>query len=165
HEIVLTGNGSVTNPFDTDATVTFTPPSGAAQAKTVKAFYDGGKTWRARVYVTESGSWQWTSSSSADAGLDGKTGSFQAVHSSLRGMIKRHPSKDQALITEHVQWFPLIIDWGAELFNRSKANWRQFVRDAAKMGVNVIIADASGDGGGADPTTVCSRLGGGGVDP
>ena len=46
HEIVLTGNGSVTNPFDTDATVTFTPPSGAAQAKTVKAFYDGGKTWR-----------------------------------------------------------------------------------------------------------------------
>jgi len=74
HEIVLTGNGSVTNPFDTDATVTFTPPSGAAQAKTVKAFYDGGKTWRARVYVTESGSWQWTSSSSADAGLTAKRG-------------------------------------------------------------------------------------------
>jgi len=164
HEIVLTGNGSVTNPFDTDATVTFTPPSGAAQAKTVKAFYDGGTTWRARVYVTESGSWQWTSSSSADAGLDGKTGSFRAVHSSLRGMIKRHPSNAKALITDDGQWFPLIIDWGAELFNRSKANWRQFVRDAAKMGVNVIIADASGDVEGADPTTVDPWLGVGSVD-
>lgn len=28
YEIVLTGDGAVTNPFDTQATVTFTPPSG-----------------------------------------------------------------------------------------------------------------------------------------
>ncbi|MBM3891301.1 MAG: hypothetical protein FJ388_19485, partial [Verrucomicrobia bacterium] len=41
HEIVLAGNGSVANPFDTVVTVRFTPPSGAANAKTVWAFYDG----------------------------------------------------------------------------------------------------------------------------
>jgi uncharacterized protein DUF5060 len=164
HEIVLTGNGSVTNPFDTDATVTFAPPSGAAQAKTVKAFYDGGNTWRARVYVTEAGSWQWMSASAADAGLNGRSGSFTAVSSSLRGMIKKHPTNAKALITDNGQWFPLIIDWGAELFNQSKSNWQQFVQDAANMGVNVIIADASGDVMGADPTTVDPWLGVGSAD-
>src|SRR5687767_13787004 len=55
HEISLTGNGSVTIPFDTVATVKFTPPSGSTNAKTVNAFYVGGNNWRARVYVPESG--------------------------------------------------------------------------------------------------------------
>src|ERR671934_228650 len=40
HEIELTGNAAVSNPFDTTATVMFTPPSG--QAVNVYAFYDGG---------------------------------------------------------------------------------------------------------------------------
>ena len=71
HEIVLTGDGSVSNPFTTVATVTFTPPSGSANAKTVDAFYDGGNTWRARAYVTEIGTWQWKSSSATDPGLVG----------------------------------------------------------------------------------------------
>jgi uncharacterized protein DUF5060 len=164
HEIVLTGNGSVANPFDTDATVTFTPPSGTTNAKTVMAFYDGGNTWRARVYVTEVGTWQWTSSSMADASLNGRSGSFTAVASSLRGMIKRHPTNVKALITDDGRWFPLIIDWGAELFNQSKSNWQQFVGDNAKMGINVIIADASGDVIGADPTAVDPWAGVGSVD-
>ena len=51
HGITFTGNGRAANPFDTLASVTFTPPSGAGQAKTVFAFFDGGNTWRARVYV------------------------------------------------------------------------------------------------------------------
>jgi hypothetical protein len=164
HEIVLTGNGSVTNPFDTDATVTFTPPSGAAQVKIVKAFYDGGNTWRARVYVSEAGSWQWTSSSAADAGLNGKSGSFTAASSSLRGMIKTHPANPKALVTDNGQWFPMIIEWGATLFNQSKSNWQQFVQDAATMGVNMIIADASGDVMGSDPTKSDPWLGVGSVD-
>ena len=45
HEITLTGDGSVANPFDTIAMVTFTPPSGAAKAKTVHAFFDGENVW------------------------------------------------------------------------------------------------------------------------
>ena len=56
HEVLLTGDGSVANPFDTLVTVTFTPSSGANQARTVPAFYDGENTWRARVYVSEPGS-------------------------------------------------------------------------------------------------------------
>src|SRR5262249_40783598 len=67
YEVVLTGNGSVANPFDTKATVTWTAPSG--QAFTVDDFYAGGDTWRARTYVTEAGLWHWAASSAADPGL------------------------------------------------------------------------------------------------
>lgn len=56
HEVVLTGNGRTENPFQTAAVVMFTPPSG--KTVTVNAFYDGGNTWRARVYVTETGAWR-----------------------------------------------------------------------------------------------------------
>jgi hypothetical protein len=74
HEIVLNGTGLALNPFDTIASVTFTPPSGPAKDVTVRAFYDGGNTWRARVYVNEAGIWVWKSSSLADPELNGKSG-------------------------------------------------------------------------------------------
>src|SRR5688572_12791027 len=70
HEIELTGDDSVDNPFDTASTVTFTAPSGTAT--TVSMFYDGASTWRARVYVTETGAWTWSSASTDDDQLDGK---------------------------------------------------------------------------------------------
>ncbi|MGH2500842.1 MAG: DUF5060 domain-containing protein [Candidatus Limnocylindria bacterium] len=54
-EIALSGDGAVTNPFDTQVTVTFTPPSAGKRASTVHALYDGDNTWRARVYVSETG--------------------------------------------------------------------------------------------------------------
>src|SRR5262249_12579489 len=75
-EVVLTGAGSVATPFDTLATVTFVPPSGARHARTVQAFFDGGHTWRARVYVGEAGDWKWSSRSDTDKGLNGKAGTF-----------------------------------------------------------------------------------------
>ena len=43
HEIVLAGNGSVSNPFNTVARVTFTPPSGPGGAKTVLARFGRDK--------------------------------------------------------------------------------------------------------------------------
>jgi hypothetical protein len=42
YEVTLHGDGAVDNPFDTVVTVTFTPASGQANAKTVYTFYDGG---------------------------------------------------------------------------------------------------------------------------
>ena len=47
YEAVLTGNGTVANPFNTKATVTFTSPSN--QTFTVNDFYDGGNTDRKSV--------------------------------------------------------------------------------------------------------------------
>ena len=72
HEVELSKVAAAGNPFDVEATVTFRPPSGGANAKTVPAFYDGQGTWRARVYVSEVGEWRWTSQSAAHAELHGK---------------------------------------------------------------------------------------------
>ena len=55
HEIALAGDGSVTNPFDTIATVKFLPPSGERNSIRAHAFYDGDNARRARVYVSEVG--------------------------------------------------------------------------------------------------------------
>jgi hypothetical protein len=79
HEVALTGDGGVANPFDTLVTVTFTPPSGSKQSRTVSAFYDGENAWRARAYVSESGAWRWESHSATDSKLDGKSGGFEAA--------------------------------------------------------------------------------------
>lgn len=141
HEIVFMGDDAVTNPFDTIVTVTFIPPSGTAHAVAVYAFYDGGAIWRARLYVTEVGTWQWTSTSMTDPGLNGKSGSFPAVDSNLPGMLKLHPANPKAWITEAGQPFLSISDTAWLLFNRDPAvtqNWQQFVQDDVAMGITVL---------------------------
>ena len=154
HEIVLTGNGTVTNPFDTIATVTFTPPSGSVNAKTVYAFYDGGSTWRARVYVSESGLWTWASSSATDAGLNGKSGSFNALSSSLRGMLKPHASNPKALMTDDGRWFANVSDTAYLLFHGVNSPlWQQFVSESYARGIRSIRAAALGGWGGTPGTT------------
>src|SRR5262245_24167351 len=87
HEIGLTGNGGVPNPFHSEVTVKFTPPSGSANAVTVQAFYDGGNTWHARLYVSEVGKWKWNSTCATDAQLNAKAGTFTAIKSNLRGLL------------------------------------------------------------------------------
>lgn len=110
HEIVLKGDGSVTNPFDTIVTVRFAPPTGASHAKTVWAFYDGDNTWRARVYSSEVGEWKWTSSCQSDPGLDGKSGTFRCDPSQLRGRLLPHPKNPHHWMTENGRWFLNLND-------------------------------------------------------
>lgn len=110
HEVELTGNGQAANPLDTIATVTFTPPSGERNAKTVNAFYDGGNTWRARVYVSEIGDWRWRSECSTDAQLDDQAGGFLATGSTLRGRLLPHPKNPRHWMTEDGRWFLNLSD-------------------------------------------------------
>lgn len=143
YEISLTGDGAVNNPFDTIATVTFTPPSGQANARTVYAFYDGDNTWKARVYVSETGTWRWSSASAMDKGLDGKTGVFQAVDSKLRGRLLLHPKNPRHWITEDGRWFLNINDTAYFLLSQKDQNgnsishedFAAYVRDAVGHGI------------------------------
>ena len=143
YEISLTGNGSVANPFDTVATVTFTPPSGQANTKTVYTFYDGDNTWRAKVYVSETGTWRWSSASTTDKGLNGKTGVFQAIDSKLRGRLLPHPKNPRHWVTENGQWFLNINDTAYFLLSLkdqngnsiSHENFADYVRDAVDHGI------------------------------
>jgi hypothetical protein len=143
YEISLTGDGSVANPFDTIATVIFTPPSGQANLKTVYAFYDGENKWKARVYVNETGTWRWSSVSATDKGLDGKTGIFQSIDSKLRGRLLPHPKNPLHWVTENCQWFLNINDTAYFLLSLIDQNgnsishddFASYVRDAVDHGI------------------------------
>jgi hypothetical protein len=143
HEITLQGGGSVRNPFNTIATVTFTPPSGTENAKTVDMFYDGENIWRARAYVTEVGEWTWESRS-PDRLLDGHTGDFMAVESDLRGMLKTNPNNPHQWITDDGQWFLNINDTAYRLFNGGERRWQAYVEDLADLGVTTLRAGVLG---------------------
>jgi hypothetical protein len=146
-EIVLdTGDGSVSNPFDTDFRVTFTPPSGSASEVTVDGFYDGGDTWRARLYVTESGAWTWSTESADDAGLAGVSGSFTAVPSGLRGKMRKHPTNDHQWATDDGQYFLTIADTPYLLFNEEYGDdvFQRYVEDIVARGVTLVRAGYGG---------------------
>jgi hypothetical protein len=69
-EVVLTSEQDYANPFwDVSVTIEATAPSGARQS--CEAFWDGGRTWRARLRGDESGTWRWTSrvTGETDSGL------------------------------------------------------------------------------------------------
>jgi hypothetical protein len=148
HEITLEGNGSTPNPFDTIVTVRFTPPSGERNTKTVWAFYDGGNKWHARVYVSESGVWSWSSSCETDRALHGKSGTFRSVTSRLRGRLLPHPRNPHHWMTEDGRWFLNLNDtayfWlsafdatGKPVTNRDA---HDYVRDVADRGITSLRA-------------------------
>jgi hypothetical protein len=146
HEIVLTGDGSVGNPFDTVVTVKFTPPSGASNVKTVWAFYDGENTWRARVYSSETGEWTWSSTCDTDAGLHGKSGTFPCAPSRLRGRLLIHPWNPRQWMTEDGRWFLNLNDtayfWLCAYDSLGKPvadeDARDYVRDAFDHGITSL---------------------------
>ena len=76
-EITLTAQQKFENPYvDVDVWVDL---KGPGFAKRVYGFWDGGSTFRVRVLGTAPGEWTWASgSNTADAGLNGKKGSFTA---------------------------------------------------------------------------------------
>jgi len=164
HEITLTGDGSVNNPFDTDATVTFTEPLG--NQVVVKAFYDGGNTWRARVYISETGTWSWQSDSPDDSHLDNRSGTFVAEPSTLRGMLRKHPRNPRQWITDDGQTFLNLSDTSYTLFRQdvdlsgekppyvTDALFQEYVEDDVNLGITSLRAGGCGGYGGWAPSSL-----------
>ena len=156
HEIVLTGDDTAANPFDTIVTVTVAPASGEGNARTVHAFYDGDATWRARVYVSETGAWRWTSRCETDRALDGQAGIFRAGESQLRGRLLPHTKNPRQWMTEDGRWFLNLNDTGYAMLGAFAGNsdpvpeedFRAYVRDAVEHGITSFRAWAvNGPGG------------------
>ena len=77
-ELTFTSVGSFANAY-TDVVV-WVDLTGPNFKKRVYGFWDGGQTFRVRLVATEPGTWTWRSGSEpADAGLAGKSGSFEAI--------------------------------------------------------------------------------------
>ncbi|WP_218081212.1 DUF5060 domain-containing protein [Anthocerotibacter panamensis] len=142
HEIVLTGQGSARNPFDTAATVTFTDAVG--QKVTVNAFYDGSNTWRARLYVDRPGLWSWQSRSPTNSGLNAKSGRFTAVVSKLRGMLREDPANHKQWATDDGRWFLNLNDTAYRFFNRGATQWQPYADSLIAKGLTSLRAGALG---------------------
>ena len=146
HEVFLVRDHTPDRPFDLPAQVTFTPPSGAANARTVNAFYDGGNVWRARVYVTETGRWSLVSRCATDPKLDARQGAFEAVPASLRGRLLPHPRNPAQWITENGRWFLNLNDTAYLAFlgrdglgdEVSFADFQHYIRDVRGQGLTSI---------------------------
>src|ERR1022692_389856 len=76
-DITLTAQLKFGNPYlDVDVWVDL---KGPGFARRIYGFWDGESTFRVRVLATAPGEWTWVSgSNTADAGLNGKKGSFTA---------------------------------------------------------------------------------------
>jgi hypothetical protein len=158
HEIELRGNGAVANPFDTRCQATFTAPSG--QQVTVDAFYDGGDTWRARVYVNEIGGWRWRISS-ADAQMNGQRGEFAAATSNLRGMLRKHPRNAKQWATDDGRWFLNLNDTAYMLCKSGETAWQQYAAEDWALGITSLRVGGLGGASWAqdDPDTSWPWLG------
>lgn len=150
HEIVLEGNGTVANPFDIVVAVKFVPPSGEQAIKTVHGFYDGGNTWRARVYVSEMGGWRWSSQCATDSQLNGQTGGFSASDSKLRGRLLPHPKNSRQWMTEDGRWFLNLTDTAYFLLSPKDEmgepipteDFQAYVQDAVDHGITSFMSYA-----------------------
>jgi len=77
-EITLQAANAHENPYQ--EVVVWVDLTGSGFQKRCFGFWDGGGTFRVRVLATGPGLWSWVSGSNqADAGLNGKTGQFQAT--------------------------------------------------------------------------------------
>ncbi|MCZ2150121.1 MAG: DUF5060 domain-containing protein [Bryobacterales bacterium] len=129
HEIKLRQQPGADNPFAVTTTVKFTAPSG--RETEVNAFYDGGRTWRARVYVSESGQWRWQSST-------GQSGVFRASSSALPGMLRKHRDDTHQWMTDNGRWFLNLSDTAYFLFLPGHREWRRYVREDAALGITSL---------------------------
>lgn len=118
-----------------DLRVTFTLPSGAKV--NVDGFHDGEGLFKARAYVVEQGLWRW-SSTSAIAALDGRSGTFRAGPSALKGKLRRHTGDPRQFAYDNGEWFLHIGDTGYRYVVAGEAHWRAYIDQAAAMGATKI---------------------------
>ncbi|GEM_PF-1306362 len=158
HEIELTGSPPVGNPFDIPVSVIFTSPSGASGAITVDAFFDGSNLWKARAYITETGNWSWSSSSTQDPALNGLTGTFTAVASGLGGMLRKHPLNPRQLSDETGKTFLNISDTAYRLFSPDIPfdTFTRYVEDDISLGITSLRAGGCGGYAGWAPSVLTS---------
>jgi hypothetical protein len=142
-EVALVAQGEYANSYtDLTAEATLTPPNEAA-TKSIPLFWDGGSTWKFRFSPDTLGSWTW-SVKSRDAGLEGRSGTFDVVASNCHGSIR--PQKNFAAHFERQDgtpfWFlgdtawALYYDNADEKYDRAAA--LAYIEARAAQGFNVL---------------------------
>jgi hypothetical protein len=140
-EIELTSDRVYDNPlWDVDVAVTATAPSGRTQR--VNAFWDGGRTWRARFRGDESGVWTWRARSeeSTEAVDGGPSAQGTIKHGDARPPRLLKASDDGThLVDDAGEPFFWLADtaWNGALRSRDK-DWQTYLALRAKQRFNAI---------------------------
>jgi hypothetical protein len=136
YEVALEAAADVPDPYlGATVQVTFTRPDGSKA--TVDAFYDGGRTFKARAYADAVGAWSWASSAQA-AGLGGRRGTFKVVPSALKGKLRKHPDDPRQFACDDGTWFLHIGDTGYRYVTATEPRWKEYIDQAARMGATKI---------------------------
>ncbi len=158
-ELTLTSARQYSNPYT--EVIVWVDLTGPNFHKRVYGFWDGGRTFRVRLVATAPGAWSWKSGSTpVDAGLDGKSGSFQALawskelkqENPLRhGFIRATPNHHALEYADGTPYFAIGDTWWAAGTNRFRwyddnkrrpigpdAGFQDYVRFRKAQGYNWI---------------------------
>ncbi|MFH1378061.1 MAG: DUF4038 domain-containing protein [Planctomycetota bacterium] len=164
-EASFTHTGSYSNPYSGVSTATVTLVSPSSVQKTIPLFWDGGSTWKLRFSPDQAGTWTY-STSSTDAGLNNKTGSFICVASSLPGGIQAMTDHPYHFQTRSGEPFFFFGDTGWSMFgsnvseNLNHATVIHYIDTRAAQGFNYIhtnVMMTSGNEGGLSFNSVSSE--------
>ncbi len=124
--------------------VVFTPPKGAPVR--VYGFWDGGQTWRVRFAPNQEGQWSYVTacSDTANAGLQGKAGSFTCVAPTGQSRFQAHgPIKvsDEGFSFQHDDGQPFFFladtAWNGALLS-DDAEWALYLKERARQKFSAV---------------------------
>ena len=119
-EIILTAENQYDNPYtEVECWVELKGPD---FNKRVYGFWDGGQVFKVRLAATGPGVWYWTSGAepSGDAGLNGQSGSFEAIrwtelekgaNNNRRGFIRATPNGHALQYADGTPFFFIGDTW------------------------------------------------------
>ncbi len=152
HEISLEMSGRYANPYtDVEVTAQFGGPDGVR--KTVRGFWDGGRTFRVRFTPTVQGEWTYAiTSEPADTGLTVE-GEFTATAPAAgsHGFLRRDTEFPTSFVFDDgTRLFMLGTTYYDILLNARAGNaWKESVANITRCGVNKVRMNLHpGDGGG-----------------
>ncbi|MEO6002602.1 MAG: DUF5060 domain-containing protein [Opitutus sp.] len=164
HELTFTATGTYKNPYT--EVIVWVDLEGPGFSKRVYGFWDGGQVFQVRVLATEPGTWRWKSGSMPeDAGLSGKTGTFEAIawtdaekeaNPVRRGMIRATANGHALEFPDGTPYFAIGDTWFSLGANRFKwkdddqpreigpeAGFQDYVRYRKAQGYNWIAVIAA----------------------
>ncbi len=132
-EVTLTAAQDCANPLTEEVKVEFTAPGG--QRREVLAFWDGGRTLKARFSPEQTGAWKYRVLTS-EAGLN-RSGSFRVTayrgNNELyrRGAPRVSPDCRHFVLADGTPWFWLAdTAWSGALLS-TRAEWDKYLADRA----------------------------------
>ncbi len=139
HEIAVEAESDFSNAYtDLEVTAAFTGPDGAP--KTVRGFWDGGKSWKVRFTPTTQGEWKYAiSSQPADAGLTREgTLTATAAAAGSRGFLRRDVEFPTTFAFDDGARFFM---WGTTYYDllliaRAGERWKEAIDGAMRYGMN-----------------------------